>query len=162
MPFISKPENSFVLIFLARTVGCFLDNRYSEKLRNRAVVHDSKPITLVKSNSEPEPDIVIASGVPADYMYRHPVPDDIFLFVEVSKSTLWKDSTKKLELYPSENIPEYWIVEVNGRTVRVFWNPKGKYYLRNETFYAGDIAPTAFPDASVRVENLFPYLPLIL
>ncbi len=147
--FSQSPEHFFTVTHLDRTFFNALENE------NRAVVRQAAPITLMETESEPEPDIVIASGVPTDYKYRHPVANDILLVVEVSNATLRKDSSEKLELYASENIHEYWIVDVMRRSVRVLRNPHGKCYLHDETFCAGDIAPATFPDVVVNVENLF-------
>eukprot|EP00178_Gracilaria_changii_P004669 TRINITY_DN175_c0_g3_i1.p1 TRINITY_DN175_c0_g3~~TRINITY_DN175_c0_g3_i1.p1 ORF type:complete len:141 (+),score=16.18 TRINITY_DN175_c0_g3_i1:1604-2026(+) len=79
--------------FLSRTLFRALENE------NRAVIHDSKPITLAGSESEPEPDIVMASGVVDDYSTRHPSPGEVLLVAEVSNSTLQNDSTIKSEDY---------------------------------------------------------------
>ncbi len=138
------------------TATWILNDRYSKKLDNRAVVRDSKPITLRHVHSEPEPDLVIASGVPSDYWFRNPAPDDILLVAEVSKSTLRRDSTKKLELYASQNIREYWIIDLDGRNVRVLQHSKGNSYLYDETFHSDEIAPAAFPDVVIQVKDLFP------
>ena len=144
-----SPEHFSTITYLDRIFFRALENE------NRAVVRQAAPITLKETESEPEPDIVIASGAPIDYKYRHPVADDVILVVEVSNSTIRKDSYEKLELYASQNIHEYWIVDVTRRSVRVLRNPHGKQYLHDETVCAGDIAPASFPDVVMDVENLF-------
>lgn len=123
--------------------------------KNRAVVRDSKLIVLVKSNSEPEPDIVIASGVKEDYYSRKPVPGDILLIVEVSRSTMVRDSTVKLRDYASEGIPEYWIVDIRQRNIQVHRKPGGVSYESKETFSNGFISSVAFPDVCIEVKDMF-------
>ncbi|PXF50052.1 hypothetical protein BWQ96_00212 [Gracilariopsis chorda] len=140
-------EHVATLSFLFRTL--FKD------LENRAVIRDSKPITLMKLKSEPEPDIVIASGVDDDYNTRNPSPSDVLLVAKVSNSTLKKDSTIKLEEYALTGIPEYWIVDIKARNVQVLRKPQGNCYESKVTVSSGFIAPAAFPDVSIRVQTLF-------
>ena len=56
-------------------------------LNDKAVIRCQEPI-IISVNSEPEPDVVIARGDEADYLAHHPYPEDIFLVVEISDSTL--------------------------------------------------------------------------
>ena len=125
------------------------------EIEKRAVVRKADPITLTKSNSEPEPDVVIMSGLEEDYDRRKPVSSDILLVVEVSRSTIVKDSTVKLRDYASEGIPEYWIVDIRKRNVQVFRKPQGNSYESKETFSSSFIAPAAFSDVRIRVKDLF-------
>eukprot|EP00178_Gracilaria_changii_P005362 TRINITY_DN187_c0_g1_i6.p1 TRINITY_DN187_c0_g1~~TRINITY_DN187_c0_g1_i6.p1 ORF type:complete len:236 (+),score=28.23 TRINITY_DN187_c0_g1_i6:180-887(+) len=133
----------------------FLFRTLFKALENRAVIRDSKPITLMKLKSEPEPDIVIASGVDDDYNTRNPSQSDVLLVAEVSNSTLRKDSTIKLEEYALAGIPEYWIVDIKARNVQVLREPQGNCYEFKMTVSSGFIAPAAFPDVSIRVQSLF-------
>ena len=125
------------------------------EIENRAAVYQTMPVTLSKMNSEPEPDIFIASGSDEDYKGRDIVASDVLLVVEVSKSTIVKDSTTKLEIYALEGIPEYWIVDVEKRNVQVLRKPCENYYESRERFSSGFIAPAAFSDVRIRVEDLF-------
>lgn len=131
----------------------FLYDTLSEALKNRAIVRDSKPITL--SDSEPEPDIAIVSGSREDYKKRHPTPCDIMLVAEISKSTISKNCGDKLGLYATEGIQEFWIINLAHHNVRVLKNPKGSGYSYDRIFSSGCIAPAAFPDCQVDVEEIF-------
>ncbi len=137
------------------STASFLFRTFYDALKNRAVVRQAAPVTLKESMSEPEPDIVIASGIDDDYCIRHPSPRDILLIVEVSESTFVKDSTVKLENYASEGVPEYWIVNIEERNVQVFRKPRENSYESKETFSSGFIAPSAFSDVCVRVKDSF-------
>ena len=123
--------------------------------KKRAAVFKANPISLIETNSEPQPDIFIASGVNEDYDIRKAIPSDILLIVEVAKSTIVKDTTVKLQTYALEGIPEYWIVNVEKRNVQVLRKPCEDYYESRETFSNGFIAPAAFSDVRVSVKNLF-------
>src|SRR5438874_2289676 len=54
-------------------------------LGERAVVRVQQPIIL-GSDSEPQPDLVVARPPRSLYRIRHPGPSDIFLVIEVSDS----------------------------------------------------------------------------
>lgn len=80
-------------------------------------------ITL--SKSEPEPDLVIASGPQEQYLSRHPLAGDIALVIEVADSSLERDRNLKGPIYAKANLPEYWIVNLIDRVVEVYSQPKG-------------------------------------
>ena len=76
-------------------------------------------------DSEPEPDATVVSGTPRDYTYRHPVPTDISLIVEVADSSLQRDRQQKRRIYARNGIPIYWIVNVVDRVIEVHSSPSG-------------------------------------
>lgn len=78
---------------------------------NCAVIRGQEPITL-RTDSEPEPDVVVAKGQADDYLSHHPYSDDLLLVIEVSDSTLEYDQTQKLALYAQNQISDYWIVNL--------------------------------------------------
>ncbi|GHU55710.1 hypothetical protein AGMMS49975_17900 [Clostridia bacterium] len=68
------------------------------------------------------PDLIKADGV-------HGAPD---LIVEVlSPSTAKRDKGYKKDLYERNGVREYWIVDVNNRTVEVYLLKEGKYVIDN-------------------------------
>jgi Uma2 family endonuclease len=74
--------------------------------------------------SEPFPDVAVVPGGPRDYIDRHPTT--ALLVVEVSDSTLGEDR-EKARLYAKAGVPEYWIVNLNDRTLEVRRKPvKGR------------------------------------
>jgi Uma2 family endonuclease len=64
------------------------------------------------ASSEPQPDIAVIRGAPADYRNRHPGPNDVGLLIEVADSSLDFDRRGKGFMYSRYNVPEYWIVNV--------------------------------------------------
>ncbi|PXF47816.1 hypothetical protein BWQ96_02498 [Gracilariopsis chorda] len=132
----------------------FLFRTLFKALENRAVIRDSKPITLMKLKSEPEPDIVIASGVDDDYNTRKPSPSDVLLVVEVSNSTLKKDSTIKLEDYALAGIPEYWIVDIKARNVQVLRKPQGNCYESKKNGFEWLHSPCCLPRRQYKSSKL--------
>jgi len=119
--------------------------------QNRFLVRVQGPIRLdgPRGANEPQPDVVLFDPRAAGH---HPAPADIYLVVEVRHSSTHRDLIYKRELYLQFQIPEYWIVDVTKREVRIY---------RQETGFAasvhsgGSISPVSFPDVNVAVGELF-------
>ena len=112
-------------------------------------------IRIPALDSEPFPDL--AWLVRKDYFTVHPEPEDILLIIEVSDSSLRKDRGPKLELYAEAGIRDYWIVNVQGRSVDVYRDPHGLAFRDVTTYVIGqEIHPLAFPDVMLPVARLFP------
>lgn len=127
--------------------------KYLENLLiDRADVRFNGPVTL--TDSEPESDIAIVRLPEAAYVDRHPQPDDIFWIVEVAKTSLAKDLEIKSAIYASENIQEYWVLNLAARQITRFRHPLNGRYMEEQPFQAGTIAPLAFPDIQVSVDRL--------
>ena len=106
-------------------------------------------------HSEPQPDLVLARPASDFYRKRHPQPDDVFLLVEISDSTLETDQTEKLPAYGRAGISEVWIVNLNDLTVEVYREPHFDGYGSKTVLRAGSqAAPLAFPDVVVDVGEL--------
>ncbi|MCX6367173.1 MAG: Uma2 family endonuclease [Armatimonadetes bacterium] len=111
------------------------------------------PLRLV--NSVPEPDISIVAGQPRDYAAAHPTT--AALVVEVSDTTLEYDQTVKAAIYAAAGIEDYWIVNINERTVEVRRQPGPSSYRSLQTYTETDtIAPLFNPTASILVADLLP------
>ncbi|MBV8883304.1 MAG: Uma2 family endonuclease [Chroococcidiopsidaceae cyanobacterium CP_BM_RX_35] len=121
----------------------------------KAWVRQQLPITIAP-NSEPEPDVALVRIDPNRYRDRHPVPEDIYLLIEVSHSTLNYDRHHKAKIYAKANIPEYWVVDVNQQQILVFREPQEGSYQVEQVLGVNDaIIPLAFPDVRVELSNLF-------
>ncbi|KYC37472.1 hypothetical protein WA1_42815 [Scytonema hofmannii PCC 7110] len=123
-------------------------------LGERAKVRQAKPITLLQSNSEPEPDIAVVQRLGRDYRQHHPYPENIFWLIEYSDSSLNKDLEDKNKIYSSVGIPEYWVINLRTMELIMFRVPTDKGYQSKETLIQGYINPLAFPDLAVSIEQL--------
>ena len=88
------------------------------------------------------------------YKQSHPTPEDVILLVEIADSTLRRDRDIKLPLYAKAGIEEVWILNVPERRIEVYREPN---YLGYETKFVireGRLAPMAFPDAEIDVQDL--------
>jgi Uma2 family endonuclease len=82
------------------------------------------------------------------------IPD---LIVEIlSPSTAWVDISKKLELYQSFGVKEYWIISPKNSNVQVFnLNDEG-FYDEPVIYYKEDIVTSSlFKDLSDRLKEIF-------
>jgi Uma2 family endonuclease len=106
------------------------------------------------------PDIAVIRGAPGAVV--HPTAAD--LVVEVADSSLNADLSTKAELYATAGIPEYWVLDVDGRRLFVFRTPAAIPQGLGATAYqthftltdADTVCPLAVPTATVRVADLLP------
>jgi Uma2 family endonuclease len=116
--------------------------------RKAVRVRIQETVLLPNSDSAPQPDIVWARR---KRYTRHPLPEDIFLVIEVADSSLAGDRGEKANLYAEANIADYWIVNLNDECIEVLRNPlEGEY--RDKRVCRGDdeIAPLSFPDVKFK------------
>ena len=85
-------------------------------------LREQKPIKL--SDSEPEPDLVVLRGPLRLYERRHPRPADIAVVVEVADTMLEGDRRDKGRVYARARISVYWIINLPGRQVEVYTEPR--------------------------------------
>ncbi len=109
-------------------------------------------------HEEPEPDAAVVTRIGREYLHLGtPAPLDVRLAVEVSDSTLRWDLTAKKEQYGSAGIADYWVVNINARTLHIFRGPTENGYLEETILMDSDVVqPLAAPDYAVRVADLLP------
>jgi Uma2 family endonuclease len=84
----------------------------------QAEVFTDRPVNLGE-RSQPSPDVCVVRGEVRDYLSRHPRPEDLLLVVEVADSSLAFDLGTKATVYAQAGVPLYWVLDVQGRTLRV-------------------------------------------
>jgi Uma2 family endonuclease len=132
-----------------------------ELIKDKAVVRGQEPIIL-KSDSEPEPDVVIARGQADDYLSNHPLPEDILLVIEVSDSTLKYDQNTKLALYAEAQISDYWIINLLANQLERYSQPyqdaQGNfgYRIKQISLSNDSVILPSFPDSSLKLVRVFP------
>lgn len=127
-----------------------LYRRLTAMLGIDAAIRIQMPITL--SDSEPEPDVVVAPGAHDDYETAHPGPKQSLLVVEVADSSLADDRSIKLQLYAVEKIAQYWIVNLVDRRVEVYTQPRGgknPTYRARRDYGPGDAVPVTLAGKTV-------------
>ena len=136
-----------------------LNDFFSNLPRGRWLLAVQDPIAL-DDYSEPQPDLMLLKRAPDFYEKRHPAPDDVFLLIEVSDSTVDFDRAEKLPLYGRAGIREVWIVNLADQSIEVYRDPHYQGYASTEILRPGSQArPLAFPDAAVDVAGLLRHGP---
>ncbi|MEG3971715.1 Uma2 family endonuclease [Microcoleus sp. T2B6] len=131
-------------------------------LARRARLRVQEQIILFTTDSEPEPDVVIARNRSDNYLSSHPEPADILLVIEVSDSTLKYDQRTKLSLYAEAGISNYWIFNLVDNQLELHSEPYQKrqgdfnyrskrVVLQNET-----VVIPGFPELSLDLSLVFP------
>jgi Uma2 family endonuclease len=93
------------------------------------------------SDSEPQPDLAVVREPAAAYRKRHPEPADIGLLVEVSNTSLVRDTQDKVRMYAAAGIPAYWVVDVANRLVIAYRQPAAGGYAARDQYGPADAVP---------------------
>ena len=131
-----------------------LNQFFSAASQGRWIVSVQDPAQL-DDFSEPEPDLMLLKPDADLYGGGHPQPEDIFLLVEVSDTSLERDQEEKLPAYARAGIAEVWIVNLDEQIIEVYRQPQFAGYASKTILSAGDMAsPQMFPDVRVDVGEL--------
>lgn len=130
------------------------DSYLRKVLGDRVTIRQGKPITIISSNSEPEPDVAIVQPLGKEYLQHHPYPENIFWLIEFSNTSLSKDTDIKRKTYAAAGIREYWVMDLKHRQLKVFRDPANGDYQLESTFTTGKISPLAFPEVEISVQQL--------
>ena len=136
------------------SVVAHLNELFGQLAKGRWLVVTAKQVRL-DDHSEPEPDLMLVKRLPDYYKARHPMPEDVFLLIEVSDKTLGYDRNEKLSAYGHAGIKEVWIVNLVEHTIEVYREPHFTGYGSKTVLKAGDVAKAqAFPDVTINVGDL--------
>jgi Uma2 family endonuclease len=114
-------------------------------------VRVEQPLTL--TDSEPEPDLVVVRGTPADFRLQHPKTAE--LVVEVCVTTLDFDRSK-LPAYASAGMKECWLVLGMEKRVEVYSQASGNRFTQRAVFGPrGVLKSLTIPELTIDLERLF-------
>lgn len=88
-----------------------LNKLFNQRMGDRVLVSVQDPVIL-SDLSKPEPDLSLLKPHPDFYEAGHPQPEDVFLLVEVSDSTVENDQYEKVPTYAKSDIVEVWLVNI--------------------------------------------------
>jgi len=123
-----------------------------------AFVRTQLPI-VVSDDSEPEPDVSIASNHGDTYLASGETTPaaDIRLLIEVSVNTLAYDLGIKAMLYARAGIPDYWVSDVANRRLIIHRDPTPEGYATIITLAETQSAsPLAAPAVSFAIADFLP------
>jgi Uma2 family endonuclease len=125
-----------------------------EDIFGREYIAVASPV-IIDDYNEPEPDIFVTYQSFLSYA-ENPTADQVRLVVEISHSTLSYDRNGKALLYAKAKIPEYWIVNVEEKSVEVFRQPSETGYKQMQRLTTDQsFAPLSHPDTTISISSLF-------
>lgn len=131
-----------------------LNRILNKKLEDSFTVRCQGPVRLSEV-SEPQPDISVLRASPGSFSTVHPGPTDIALLIEVADSTLDFDTGRKVQIYASACIGEYWVVDVAAGELTVFRAPRGGRFT--ETVVKGrheTVESRSVPGLSILISDI--------
>lgn len=135
-------------------VANYLTEMFTAAAKGRWITTIQNPLHL-DDQSEPQPDVLLLKPAKDFYRRRHPQPEDVFLLVEISDTSLQAGQEEKLPIYGKAGIPEVWIINLNELTIEIYREPHFNGYGSKTILRAGDEAkPLAFPDVAINVAEL--------
>lgn len=108
-----------------------LNSLFAKKLGDQVIIGVQDPIKL-NDNSEPQPDLVLLKPCEDFYATQHPIPDDIFLLIEVADTSIEYDRSIKIPLYAESKIQEVWLIDLNQNFLEIYQNPQSNYYQNRQ------------------------------
>jgi Uma2 family endonuclease len=116
-----------------------LSKLFEQLFGERALLSAQLPLVMLAPPPDfLEPDLTLLKLPAEQYKDRNPTSNDAIVVIEVSDTTLERDRGAKLEAYARNNIPEYWILNVNETKLEVYREPKGNEYRSRRLFTAGE------------------------
>ncbi|NES03443.1 MAG: Uma2 family endonuclease [Okeania sp. SIO2F4] len=124
------------------------------RLAKTVTVRVQNPIKL-NDNSEPQPDVSLLQRRPDFYETQHPQPENVFLLIEVSDTTVKYDQEVKIPLYAENNIVEVWLVNLTEKCLEVYRQPTANGYEIVQTFQRGEtVTIQALPNVTFTVDEI--------
>lgn len=148
---VKEPPSSFHAAVVRR-----LNRLLHQRLTPGMIIDVQNPVVL-STYDVPEPDVTVLAPRDDDYASEHPAPEDVFLAVEVSNTSLRYDRSTKASLYAAAGIGAYWIMDINAKVVHVHHDPTPNGYETIRTAERDSILDVPGPvDAVIPVSELFP------
>lgn len=105
--------------------------------------------------SLPIPDVTLLKPRDDFYGEAHPKPDDVFLVVEVSHTTVSYDGKTKSPMYAEAGIVEYWQLDVKKEVLFVRTNPVDGEYRNVQVLHRGEtVCPQKLSTATFTVDEM--------
>lgn len=102
-----------------------------------------------------QPDLALLRPRPDFYRVGGAWPENVFLLIEVADTSLRYDREVKAALYARHGIREYWLLDVQERTLTVFRSPGSDGYGEVRTLSHDEtITLLAFPDRGIAVTEI--------
>jgi Uma2 family endonuclease len=91
------------------------------------------------------------------YINRHSQPDDIYLIVESTTSTIKYDCEVKDKIYPKANITDYWVIDIPHKQVHILGDPTPTSYTSHLILAEPQtVSPLALPGIELWIGSILP------
>jgi len=114
-----------------------------------------------REHSEPEPDLAVLAARKPDFAHRQPNGYELTLAVEVADTTLRHDALRKRDLYARADVPEYWVLDLNGRRLIVHRQldaERGEYASIQSYAEAEAVSLNSPAGHTIAVSSLLPWI----
>ena len=127
---------------------------FIRRLEDHAVVWSQGSLPL-PPQSMPGPDVLVLRPRPDFYRGAAPRAEGVVLVIEVADSSFRYDRLVKMPLYAAAGVPEAWVVDVEGRRIETYRQPREGAYAHVRAF-ARDalVIPAAFPELAIPVAQI--------
>ena len=126
-----------------------------EPIHDQAIRSVQSPLRL--EDSEPEPDFVLVARRDDYYAAELAGAGDAHLVVEVADTSQRYDREVKGPLYAENGVREYWLIDLAAERIEIRRNLQGQAFTEETTAGRGEtITPAAFPELTLRVDDLLP------
>ena len=121
----------------------------------RTSIRVQSPICLDET-TELEPDVCVLRRRDDAYSECLPQPEDVFLVIEVSDTSLDHDRRVKARLYARHGIQEFWLIDLGSRNVEAFSGPGPDGYGERSVHDVGEHLRVPGVEIDLEVRRLFP------
>lgn len=127
----------------------------SPRISAQSIISIQNSIRL-NDKSEPQPDLAILHLRDDCYTESIPTPDDVFLLIEVSDSTLKYDRDIKIPLYAKAGIPEVWIANIEEQVFEVYKSLNQNSYEQVQNYEKGEVTSMSMlADIEIAINEVF-------
>lgn len=131
-----------------------LNDRISAVVHGRAVLRVQGALRL-SNRTELMPDLSLLRLPSEQYRARQASASDALLVIEVSDTTVRKDTRVKIPLYARHGVPEVWIVDLRKKCFRFYRSPwEGQYRQVSATSEAEIAVIPGVAGAKIELANL--------
>lgn len=109
-----------------------------------------------------QPDVLLIHRDRSNIVTKRGVEGAPDLVVEIlSPSSRARDKVRKMKIYAKHGVPEYWVIDIDARTLERYVLTETGVYELTELFESGDtVSSDKLPCASFALGELFSDLPL--
>jgi Uma2 family endonuclease len=126
-----------------------------KQVGEQAIISVQNPVRL-NLHGEPQPDLAVLHPRDDFYTQAFATPDDIFLLIEISDTTLVYDREQKLPRYAQGQISEVWIIDVGAQVIEQYSQPlQGVYTQLHKVLFGNRITANAMQGISFTTDALF-------